>query len=366
MLVTIVTCFESNEERARFVYEACLSRGYAAKVITTDFSHMRKVRRDNIPADFEAVSARAYQKNMSLSRLLSHRRFAKDAFRLIEKQDPDLLWVIAPANSLIKEANIYKKKHPHTKIIIDIIDMWPESLPVSFNKDILPFRIWRNVRRNHIGCADHLVSECDLYQEILKEEYEGPISTIRWARDSKAPVASEVPSDEVFSLCYIGSINNIIAADKIAAIISSLERKTIVHVIGEGENTASFLNTLKEVCEVIYHGPIRDEKKKAEIFGKCHAGINIYKDGLYIGLTVKCIDYLEHGLPLISNIRGDTWKLVADEGIGVNVGDDLQIDADKIIALRKHNEHIREVYNKYFTKEVFVAACLKVIDEVCG
>ena len=35
-------------------------------------------------------------------------------------------------------------------------------------KNILPFNIWRNLRSKYIDCADYLVSECDLYQDILK------------------------------------------------------------------------------------------------------------------------------------------------------------------------------------------------------
>ena len=34
---------------------------------------------------------------------------------------------------------------------------------------------------------------------------------------------------------------------------------------------------------------------------QCHAGINIYREGLYIGLTVKCIDYFEHGMPIVND-----------------------------------------------------------------
>ena len=185
MKATIVTCYESNEERVAFVKETCLEKGFEVEVLTSDFSHVRKTIRNNIPEGYEAIRTRPYYRNLSLSRMLSHREFARNAFDRIREQKPDLLWVMAPANSLIQEAARYQKEEPATPIIIDIIDMWPESLPLKYDMHRFPFSIWRNIRKKHLYCADHLVSECDLYRQILQEEYQGPITTIHWAKEEE-------------------------------------------------------------------------------------------------------------------------------------------------------------------------------------
>ena len=364
MKILIVTCFESNEERMGFVYDACISRGYDVKAITSDFSHIRKEKRDNVPSRFIPVETKPYRKNLSIERMLSHRTFARDAFCLIEKEDPDLIWLMAPANSLIKEAKRYKRKHPEKKLIIDIIDMWPESLPFRIDKNIFPLNLWRDIRSRNIGCCDHLVTECDLYQDILKKEYGGQIDTVRWARDGKSDSCPVKAEEGKLSLCYIGSINNIIDADRIREVISEISLPVILHVIGEGENVDRFLNTLKPVCEVMYHGAIRDKERKKKIFESCHAGINIYKEGLYIGLTVKCIDYFQNGLPIINNIKGDTWDLVNKYGAGFNLDKDTKIDGNALIEMRKNNQRICDLFDENLTKEVFINKCLKVIDEV--
>ena len=345
------------------VCEACKKRGYDVSVITSDFSHIRKTKRDMLPPGFIGIPTKPYFKNMSAERMLSHRRFAIDCFKKVEELDPDLIWLMAPANSLIKEANKYKKAHPDKKIVIDIIDMWPESLPVRINKGILPFRLWRNIRKHNINCADKLVTECDLYQVVLGKEYFGSIKTLYWSRQTKIEKV-EVNLPNKLSLCYIGSINNIIDSERIAALLSGFQQPVTFHVIGEGESTESFLKTISNVCELQYHGPIRDEKKKAEIFAKCHAGINIYKEGLYIGLTVKCIDYFEHGLPIINNIKGDTWKLVKDYKAGINVVENTIVDGNNLIEMRKNNQNIYKLFKENFSKETFIENCLEVIDEV--
>lgn len=364
MKVSIVTCFESNEERAGFVCDACVQRGYEVKVLTSDFSHIRKQKRDRIPDRFRAIETMPYEKNLSVKRMRSHSLFAKKAFEELEKEGPDLIWLMAPANSLIREARKYKETHPQTRLIIDIIDMWPESLPISVPKNVFPLSVWKNIRSRNLSCADLVVSECDFYQETLKKEYQGKMETIHWARGSQAhKVDPDLPKGKI-SLCYIGSINNIIDPEKIAETVRKIDLPVQLHVIGEGENTEMFLNTLKPVCEVIYHGAIRDEKKKAEIFSGCHAGINIYKEGLYIGLTVKCIDYFEHGLPILNNIKGDTYRLVEEYRAGYNVDEVSKIDAKELIRMRKQDENIYELYRTHFTKEVFTEKCLQVIDEV--
>ncbi len=364
MKAIIATCFESNEERASFVYDTFAGRNYDVSVITSDFSHIRKEKRNNIPSGYIAIETKRYCRNLSIGRLYSHYRFAKDAFSYIEKEKPDLIWLMAPANSLIREADRYKKAHPDVVLVIDIIDMWPESLPVGPGRDIFPLNIWKRIRKDHIGCCDALVTECDLYQDILKEEYHGKMHTIHWSRDSRAKIRKvDLPSD-CLSLVYIGSINNIIDADRIADIVSKIGIPVTLHVIGDGESRDEFLKKLRKTCEVIYHGVIRDEEKKAAIFERCHAGINIYKEGLYIGLTVKCIDYFEHGLPIINNIKGDTWKLVDEYRAGINIGEDNMAKPDLLMNLRRNNRSIYRLFEENFSKDIFVQKCLQVLDEV--
>ena len=363
MKAFIITCFESNDERAAFVYEALDKLGFDTLIISSDFSHIKKTKRSNVPNNCELIETRLYSRNLSVSRMYSHYCFSKDVFERIENDKADLIWLMVPANSLVMQARRYKKNHPEVKLVIDVIDMWPESLPLNVNADRFPLSIWKNIRSKNIDCCDILVSECAFYQDKLNNEYHGNIETLYWARDGKIRNEKDT-DDEKLSLCYIGSISNIIDINRIVDIVSKIDYPVVFHVIGEGESQEEFVDKLNNVCETVYHGPIRDEEKKAVIFKKCHAGINIYRDNLYIGLTVKCIDYFEHGLPIINNIKGDTWNFVEKYGVGINVADDKTIDAHTLINMRKNNENIVELYKNNFTKKVFIDKCCKIVEEV--
>ena len=363
MKAVVITCFESNEERVTFVMDALKTKGYEVSGISTNFSHFNKKYRDEYPEGIIGLKTERYNKNLSIKRLVSHNQFSLNAFFAIDEIKPDLIWLIAPCNSLIKRANKYKKKHPNVKLIIDIIDMWPESFP-KYEKGNFFFEKWKEYRSKNINSADELVCECDLYQEILKNEYNGKITTIHWSKDGQAIENEVVTNDDKLSLAYIGSINNIIDIDLISDIISVLDRKVELHVIGDGEKLDYMKSKLSKVANVNCYGKVYDINEKRNIFSKCHAGINIYKEGLYIGLTVKCIDYFRYGLPIINNIKGDTWNFVENNNVGINVERNSVLDSDKLINMRKNNSNIYDFYNNNFTKEVFVNKCLEVIDRV--
>ena len=360
MKAVVLTCYESNEERMKLVIQSLKLEGFEVVSYTSNFSHIRKEYRNNIPEGMIALKANAYKKNLSASRLYSHNKFAKDVFKRVRGDKPDLLYVIAPANSLISEAYRYKKE-TGVKLIIDIIDMWPESLPVSSKiKSLLPFKLWKNYRSKFINCADRLITECGLYHEILKNEYQGEISTLYWARNQK-PVYYDTDLGDTLSLLYIGSINNIINTDLMVKLIENYGKQVTMHIIGDGENKEEMIDKLNKVCEVIYHGPVYDIEKKKEIFSKCHAGLNLYKNDLYIGLTVKSIDYFNFGLPVINNIIGDTSEFVRKYNVGINVDEESILDFDVLKKMRMNNENIYRLYEDNFMSDVFVDRLREII-----
>ena len=81
MRAVVVTCFESNEKRAHLAYETLKGKGYELLALTSNFSHVKKTYRQETIADFQAIETKSYRKNLSIDRMLSHRRFAKDAFK---------------------------------------------------------------------------------------------------------------------------------------------------------------------------------------------------------------------------------------------------------------------------------------------
>lgn len=366
--VMLINCFDTYEHRVEFLAKYFRDRDCEVRVITSDWHHIHKTVRIQCPKDFEMLHVRPYTRNLSADRLLSHHRFAMDAFSRAQEFEPDLLWVLVPPNSLVKQADEYKKRNPGTKLVMDVIDMWPETMPISRFKTLPPFSFWKDLRDRHLKCADVVVTECDLYQQALRVACSGKkMHTLYLARNpaqNQSGSLPVLPEDRVV-LCYLGSINNIIDIPCIARIISSIEGAVELHIVGDGEKRQELIDVAAQAgADVIYHGKVYDPKKKQEIFNRCHFGLNIMKKSVFVGLTMKSMDYFEGGLPIINNIRGDTWNFVRQNEIGINYSEGEPITSRMIAQCSENRDAVRRFFMDRFTGESFEKQLNKILEDL--
>ena len=150
MKVVIVTNSSSYEPRAEKTGAFLEKNGHQVLWIETDFLHREK-RKGRLPKkDHVYLDTISYKKNLSVRRLYSQYDFARKAERFLRGQEIDLLYVMIPANSLARAAARIKKMS-HAKLVFDIIDLWPESLPVKGLERFWPVQYWRRLRRSSGG-----------------------------------------------------------------------------------------------------------------------------------------------------------------------------------------------------------------------
>lgn len=362
--VCIINCFDTYEHRVDLLHDYFRKIGADVSVYTSDFKHFEKCRRNDKKDDFVYFHAKPYKKNMSIARLKSHKLLTRDIFKEVEKHNFDLLWILVPPNSFVKAGSKYKKKNPSVKLIFDLIDLWPETMPISKFKSFPPFTCWRNLRDKYLNAADEIVTECNLYQQKLPKRVKNKLQTIYLAREAKEQNMQPILPQDKISLCYLGSINNIIDIPAIADLIFKIRRYKGVelHIIGDGEKREELISACKEAgARVIYHGKVYNAEEKASIFASCHYGLNIMKKTVFVGLTMKSIDYFEAGLPIINNIHGDTWDMVNKFAIGFNMepGTDFSKIVDYSCAMRINT---RKVFSEMLSVECFekkVEKCIK-------
>ena len=323
MKICIIHCFDTYEHRVDLLHDYFKAKGTEVTVITSDYMHFEKRKRTDKKEDFHYIKAIPYAANLSLTRLWSHLRLSKNIFAKIESKEYDLLWVLIPPNCFVRDAAIYKRKYRETKLVFDVIDMWPETMPIVKFKNLPPFTYWQKLRDKYLNAADAIVTECNLYQKKLPQTIDRKkLHTIYLARKlTPYQGKAELPQNRI-SLCYLGSVNNIIDIPAVAQLIRKLNKKLPVdiHIIGDGEKREEFVRECKNAgAAVMYHGKIYDAKEKQKIFDQCHYGLNIMKASVFVGLTMKSMDYFEAGLPVINNIHGDTWDIIEREKIGVNL-----------------------------------------------
>lgn len=360
MKVAIISTFDTFFDRVELLKEYYQSKGLEVIVVTSDYSHRLKEKYQNEKADIQ-LSVRPYTKNLSIDRLRSHDEFAKKAKAYLEKIRPEIIHCIIPCNSLCKTMSEYKKEHD-VKLIFDVNDLWPESLPVGNIKRCFPFTLWKNTRDKYIEQADMILSECMYFQEILHKEHSKKWHTLYFAKKMHPLKTNTNLSLNEFHFCYLGSINNIIDIDLIVEFLACATkyRKVTLHIIGGGEKKELLIDQARsKSIHVIDHGYVFEQEKKQEIIDRCQYGLNIMKETVVVGLTMKSMDYMCGGLPMINTIQGDTAKICKDHSVGYNLTKDMideivtLIDKETIEENQIKRGKIQEIFKDNFSQEAF-------------
>ena len=369
MKAYVVTHSSTYESRAEAVGSWLQEQGLDVTWIYSDFDHRELQTMSRHEPDHVYLHMTPYAGNLSPRRIRSIQSFAREVENYLTGRQADLLYFLIPANSFVPAAARLKKK-TGAKVVFDIIDLWPESLPLSHVDKLPPVYAWKQLRDRHLNCADVILTECTLYQGLLMLPQDRTHTLYWFRKDKPAPLedscAGEADAggvaagDGCLHIAYIGAINNIIDIDAITGLLKNLqkERPVVVDVIGYGKKKEEFLKALDEAgVQSEDYGAVFDEEEKAEIFRNCSFGLNMMVPEVKVGLTMKSLDYLAYGLPLLNNIQGDTWLLTEEYDAGVNIPrDDPETAVPRILAMAADplaGKDAQRLYEERFSEENF-------------
>lgn len=370
MKMLLISAFDQYNKRAKYILEHMKNKNVNCHYITSNFNHINKTKFKAKDKDVIQIKTLTYKKNISIKRLLSHIIFSWKAKNIVKKIKPQIIYVILPPNALAYFISKFAKKND-ISLIFDVFDMWPESFPLEKYKRKFSylFKYWSNIRNLMLNNAEIIVTECDFFYDQLRHFVPGKIHytlypTTSYEANELIEINRYIDSSIDIHLCYLGSINYIIDIDLIVNLLSKIQlhKNVILHIIGEGENRMEFINLLEKTSiKYFYYGKIFDQKEKQIIFDKCAFGINIFKKDIFVGLTLKSIDYFKAGLPIINNIKSDTEYLVDKYKAGINISnnfegaisniikvknEDINVMSKNSLALYKDNFSFRAIENK--------------------
>lgn len=367
----IISCFNWYESRLKYIREYLISRDYNVVILTSDYVHTKKIEVEKRYKECTYIKVPKYKRNISLKRVFSHFYFGKKVKKFINHEKPDVIYTLLPPNNIGKVVSDYKKKNRDVKLIVDIIDLWPESMPVDKFRKLPIIKIWKSWRNEAILAAEHVFTECGLYSKKLSGIINGKKTSILYlCKDQDEKVKQyvynslvEKNKDNIVRYAYVGSMNNILDIDGICDVLYKTVKagyNVELHAIGIGESKELFVQKVKATgCKCVFYGAVFDAMKKAEILCKCDCAFNMMKDTSAVGLTIKSVDYFSMGLPIINNIKGDTWAMVENNHIGLNIADNV-FDMEKLEELRSFIVHqkVFDYFNNTFTVEAFKSQVL--------
>lgn len=362
----LISCFNWYQSRLAPVRQLLLSE-YDVTVLIADFDHISKQKITKRYSECTYIKVPKYKKNISLSRIRSHLVFGKAVHYYLRKLQPKLIFLQIPPNNSARYCLEYKQKNPNVKYYIDLIDLWPESMPLERVSQNFVLGYWKKIRNDSLKAADHVFTECRLYQDKLKYVLNSEKTSVLYlfknqTEEEKIFVEELIASrdkkhENTLSFAYLGSINNIIDMEGIGRVLKAVKTKGIkasIHVIGDGERKEQFLKVLENTgANVYYYGPIYDQIKKIQLLAGCDYGFNMMKRNISVGLTIKSIEYFSMSLPIINNIKGDTWEMVEKYNVGLNWRGDDDIENMMTYNLSEAHKMVRNLYAQKFTENIF-------------
>lgn len=375
----IISCMDNYDynTRTKYVSQFLSQNGFDVVFIVADFDHRNKrPYRADRDDEIKYIHVPKYKKNISLKRLWSHISFGKKVGIHVSHHKYDLVYYCAPPNCAIKELGKCKKQKDFM-LITEIGDMWPETMPVSpMIKRLLhvPLSFWASLRDKNLILSDCVIAECNLFKEkIIENSHASRVETIYFCKTFRGRQKDVLykPGD-VLRLCYLGSVNNIIDIELICKLLRKLSAEVEVefHIIGDGENRNQLIEAAGSSGAVIRHyGAVYDEDKKQEIFDHCHYALNIMKDTVCVGMTMKSLDYFSYGIPMINNIGADISEMIDKFHLGFNMGEDsLSICVSQILstseaAYKEMCENVKNSHARYFSVDVFERKLRNILEE---
>ena len=315
--------------------EAFRKAGHKVVYWTSDFSHANKKKRVldsgvETPFNIEILETQPYFKNVSLRRLKSHRKLAKtflkvarEAIRNGRCKAPDLIIASSPPLGLVDASHTIASE-TGAKVIVDIMDAWPET----FERVVPRFLLWplrRLARRNYLRAAA-ITTVADNYVELarsygfskdIRRFYHG--ITKGDSPHLSSPIPHPSKGTVPLRIVYAGNMGRSYDLATAVEAIGELGALATLDIAGKGEQEASLKVLVEEkgIKGVTFHGYLSGTEL-GELLNDSDIGLVPMDPSSCVGIPYKLADYVKSSLAVVSSLGGESARLLNEYGAGVS------------------------------------------------
>jgi hypothetical protein len=307
--------------------------------VTPDFSHAERQYKSKLEPidqrifDVEYIHVPKYSKNLSIARMVSHLMFSLKLRSLLNrlKIKPDIIFCMMPPSGSAYVCGQYCKKE-RISFVVDVIDLWPDSLiPIFRGNRLLNLILfpWKYVTKEAYKMATYISGESKAYASVAhtvnpnvpwSHTYLGVNKGQTLKLVSQSKIEIKKPDDEIW-ICYGGSLG--ISYDFISILnaltyIQGRHIKYKMFFIGDGEKRQMIEKfTSDNLLKVEITGRIAyiDYLKHLSL---CDIGINSFIKGTQVVHSFKFNDYVASYLFVLNNLSGETSEMITNYKIGLN------------------------------------------------
>lgn len=325
---------------------ALVAAGHQVVWWTSDFHHMRKIRRrcervyESEGFEMRLVPTLAYSSNTGVRRWWSHARYGRMWERLARQAvdsgalgTPEVIVISMPPLGLFDVAARLRTAWG-CRIVVDVQDLWPETfyqLLPSFLREIGPVifaRVHRMAARTYRG-ADRVTVVCQSYVALVQEQgrRRDTPQVFRLGCSLPEPIRRETRgAGRALRLCYLGNLGTSYDIRTMVQGVCTLADEGLsltLDVAGDGAHWG-WVAGIAAGCRqspVRFHGYL-DEAGMRVFLRLADIGVVPMRDSSCVGVPNKVVDYAAFGLAIISGLSGEALELLTDfaAGIGYETG----------------------------------------------
>jgi len=304
----------------RFLYLAhMLSNEFEVTLLTSKFRHYDKKMRSGVvssdlPFSVCLMDEPGYSKNVSFSRLYSHRVFCNNFKKwFIKNHDYEVVYSAYP----LIETNIILSKFKSNygyKLIIDVQDVWPESISSFFpivSKlpiELIPFTGKANAA---YSSADGIIAVSKTYLDRASIANKSKNKECVYIGSDKVAIYSKEPvelNEEPLKLAYIGTLSHSYDLKTAILEMKKFVGKSELHIMGGGPEE----EYLKSIApnNVKFYG-FMEYSQMFAVLRSCDVALNPIKSSASQSVTNKLSDYLCVGIPILnSQVNDEVFELL--------------------------------------------------------
>lgn len=321
----------------------------------------------------------------NIKRIISWFLFEFRLFKFIKKQriNKEDTIIVSSLSILTFLSGKYFKKKYGIKLIVEVRDIWPQTLVdfknISKNNLVIKFLSW--VEKTGYDSADIIVGSMGNLVEHIKEvspKNENKVKYVPMGFDQSVYGSFEdykKTKNNTFVVGYAGSIGQANKIDLILEAAKLLTDKNHIQfkLIGDGVLKEKFVNEYAALDNIIFLPKVK-KSELPEFLSSCDILLNPWEDNLIYQYGVspnKWIDYMYAAKPIIVPYNG--YKNIINEA---NCGEFIETNnpqflADKIVEYsRKPKEELerlglngKEYLEKNLSYDVLADQYLELIDD---
>ena len=354
---------EIGDNRFRYIAEL-LATKHQVTFVTSNFNHPEKKFRTQkdeyakLPYRQILLAEKGYQKNIGIARIISHRAFANNLKSFLTDADGKFDFVYA-AFPPIEAANACADfaKQQGIPFILDVQDVWPESILVYF-KRFSGLAKWAlkplTAKANAVYAkADALVAVSQTYLEraasINNKATQKLALFIGTDLDlfdlhAKKTIDFSAYGDELIGI-YVGTLSHsydLSTVIKAAAQLKSNGIKLRILILGDGPFKKQLVEEALRLDAPVEFLGLKSFAEMCGYLSRCHFAVHSIVGTSQSSLTNKFSDYCAAGLPILNSSQNPELKtLVEEKKLGINYpSGDAEDLSDAILGLSK-NKHER-------------------------